>query len=115
MILSPKRIKDHLIIRIQTDVMMENSKHFYKEFEVIIQQNHELKVVSFDFSKVNFMDSSGIGSLIKATSYLKNIHAAVTVYNLNKSLQSVFRLSGLDNILAIYDTEEFNKLYPDIK
>ena len=83
--------------------MMDNSKDFYKEFEAIIQQNTEFKVVSFDFYKVNFMDSSGIGSLIRAASYVK------------KSLYSVFRLSGLDNIIAIYTYEEFIEIYPELK
>ena len=105
MILSASRINDHLIIKILTDVMMDNSKDFYKEFEV----------VSFDFYKVNFMDSSGIGSLIRAASYVKNLHSAVTVFNLNKSLYSVFRLSGLDNIIAIYTYDEFIEIYPELK
>lgn len=102
--------------------MMDNSKDFYKEFEAIIQQNTDFKVVSFDFYKVsfdfykvNFMDSSGIGSLIRAASYVKNLHSAVTVFNLNKSLYSVFRLSGLDNIIAIYTYDEFIEIYPELK
>ena len=95
--------------------MMDNSKDFYKEFESIIQMNKDLKVVSFDFYKVNFMDSSGIGSLIRAASYVKNLHSSVTVFNLNKSLYSVFRLSGLDNIIAIYTYEEFIEIYPELK
>jgi anti-anti-sigma factor len=115
MILTPSRTNDHLIIKILSDVMMDNSKDFYKEFEAIIQQNTEFKVVSFDFYKVNFMDSSGIGSLIRAASYVKNLHSAVTVFNLNKSLYSVFRLSGLDNIIAIYTYEEFIEIYPELK
>ena len=115
MILSASQINDHLIIKILTDVMMDNSKDFYKEFEGIILQNSELKVVSFDFYKVNFMDSSGIGSLIRAASYVKNLHSAVTVFNLNKSLYSVFRLSGLDNIIAIYTYDEFIEIYPELK
>ena len=115
MILNPSRINDHLIIKILSDVMMDNSKDFYKEFEGIILQNSALKVVSFDFDKVNFMDSSGIGSLIRAASYVKNLHSAVTVFNLNKSLYSVFRLSGLDNIIAIYTFDEFIEIYPELK
>jgi anti-anti-sigma factor len=95
--------------------MMDNSKDFYKEFEAIIRQNSELKVVSFDFYKVNFMDSSGIGSLIRAASFIKNFHSTVTVFNLNKSLYSVFRLSGLDNIIAIYGYNEFIEIYPEVK
>lgn len=115
MILSSTRNNDHLIIKILTDVMMDNSKDFYKEFEAIIQINTNVKVVSFDFYKVNFMDSSGIGSLIRAASYVKNLHSTITVFNLNKSLYSVFRLSGLDNIITIYTYEEFIEIYPECK
>lgn len=95
--------------------MMDNSKDFYKEFEAILHKNSELKVVSFDFHKVNFMDSSGIGSLIRAATYIKNFQCSVTVFNLNKSLYSVFRLSGLDNIIAIYGYNEFIEKYPELK
>ena len=98
MILTSSRINDHLIIKILTDVMMDNSKDFYKEFEKIILQHNDLRVVSFDFHKVNFMDSSGIGSLIRAASYIKNLHS-----------------SGLDNIIAIYTYDEFIEIYPELK
>ncbi len=113
MILSSKIIESHLVLKIEKDVMMDNAKDFFKEFELIFQNIDPPKFVSFDFSKVNFMDSSGIGSLIKSASIIKKNSSAVNVFNLNKSLLSVFRLSGLDTILSIYSEEEFQTNFPE--
>ena len=115
MILSSHNKENHLVIKILKDIMMDNSKDFFKEFELIFNKENTYKVISFDFTKVNFMDSSGIGSLIRAATFISNSGASVAVFNLNKPLYSVFRLSGLDNILNIYTLEEFHKQYPEFK
>lgn len=114
MILSTNLFDSHLVLKIEKDVMMDNAKDFFKEFEIIFQESEPPKNVSFDFARVNFMDSSGIGSLIKSASIVKKNSSSVNVFNLNKSLMSVFRLSGLDSILNIFTFEEFKSNFPDL-
>ncbi len=115
MILSLQTKNDHLILKILTDIMMDNAKDFYKEFEAISKENLKIQYISFDFGKVNFMDSSGIGSLIKSAATVKAFGTIVNVFNLNKSLFSVFKLSGLDNIITMYTNDEFFQKFPELK
>lgn len=93
---------------------MDNSKNFLVEFERILNNNPGIKVLSFDFGNVQFMDSSGIGSLIRAASIAKSNCHEIVVFNLNKSLYSVFKLSGIHNMMSLLTKSEFNDKYPNI-
>ncbi|OPJ60086.1 anti-sigma F factor antagonist [Clostridium oryzae] len=60
--------------------------------------------IIMDFSKVSFMDSSGIGVVIGRYKkmLLKNGHLYIT--NLNPTVRRVFELSGMFKIIKTFDT-----------
>ncbi|MEM7182800.1 MAG: STAS domain-containing protein [Spirochaetota bacterium] len=105
---------EHLIICIKKDILMENSREFSEELEKTLQQAPDCQKISFDFEAVKFMDSSGIGFLIKASSKAKNENKDIIVYNLNKTLHSVFKLSGLHNMISIYSRTELLAKFPEL-
>lgn len=104
----------HFVLKIKKDIMMNNAKAFYLEFEEIFRQKPIIDTLSFDFSSVQFMDSSGIGSLIMAASSAKKKCEEVIVFGLNNALSSVFKLSGLHSLIAIYSKENFFERFPEI-
>ncbi|GBF49797.1 anti-sigma factor antagonist [Leptospira ryugenii] len=93
---------------------MENSREFYQEFEKALEGRTFAKI-SMDFGSVKFLDSSGIGAVIKASSALHNKGIEIFVTNLNKNLNSVFRLSGLNHILSILTLDEYVSKFPEFK
>ncbi|TGN16762.1 MULTISPECIES: STAS domain-containing protein [Leptospira] len=104
--------ENHLLFSIQKDVLMENSREFYQEFEKSMDGMKFAKL-TLDFSNVKFLDSSGIGAVIKASSALHNRGIEIYVTNLNKNLNSVFRLSGLNHILSILTVDEYLSKFPE--
>jgi anti-anti-sigma factor len=112
-ILSVTPINDHILFKVSGDILMENSKDFYNGIMNSISEKNKFRFVSFDFGKVQFMDSSGIGSLIKLTSDLQKEKCGVNIYNLNKNLTAVFHLSGINSIIKIHTLKEFVAQYPD--
>lgn len=106
---------DHVIVKLLSDILMANTVEFNDEFQIIIQKRPTY--LSFDFQDVKFVDSSGIGILIKEVNIMINSAGAkISAFNMHKSLYSVFKLSGLDNIMELYqDAGDFYKKYPELK
>ncbi|MDF3818293.1 STAS domain-containing protein [Leptospira sp. 96542] len=112
MLIQSHRKENHLLLSIRRDVLMENSREFYHEFEKAIEGQNFGKL-TLDFVAVKFLDSSGIGAVIKASSALHNRGVEIFVTNLNKNLNSVFRLSGLNHILSILTLDEYLSKFPE--
>jgi anti-anti-sigma factor len=108
--------KDHLLLSIMDDIMMDNSREFYNDFErIFIEELSTVSTMSINFGEVRFMDSSGIGAIIKCTNKAKEEGINIIVFNLNKTLFSVFRLSGLQHILETLELDTFRDRFPEFK
>ena len=103
-----------MILEVQEDILMDNSRDFFFEFETAIEQGKP-DVLSLDLAKVTFIDSSGIGMIIKARNIIHEDNGVTNLYNFSKSLYSVFKLSGLNHILELYSLDEFLTQYPELK
>jgi len=105
---------DHMVVKIQNDIMMSNVAEFSDEFRAVFDKNP--KFLSIDLQDVKFMDSSGIGALINLTSEIKKKGTEISVFNMHKSLYSVFKLSGLYHIMELYkDNADFFNKFPDLE
>lgn len=65
-------------------------------------EEYGVNKVVFDFTGVNFMDSSGIGVIIGRYKKLKDYDGKVAVVNLKPQIRKIFELSGLFKILNEY-------------
>lgn len=61
------------------------------------------KNVIFDFSKVTFMDSSGIGVIMGRYKNVSKLNGKLSVSNVNSHLMRIFEMSGLQKVIPIYD------------
>lgn len=81
-------------------------------FQHQIEQSVESGVhtILVDFHQVTFMDSSGLGGLVKA---LKTVNAAEVKFflcSVNEQVRMLFELTSMDNYFTILsDREEFTK------
>jgi len=60
----------------------------------------------FDFGKVSFMDSSGIGMLIGRYKQAEKRGGALALVNMNEQMTRLFTLSGLAKIIRQFPTVE---------
>lgn len=65
-------------------------------------ERNNIKNLIMNFSKVSFMDSSGIGVVIGRYKKLERIGGVVAITNLNDSVKRVFDLTGLFKIIKLY-------------
>lgn len=60
--------------------------------------------LTLDLSKVTFLDSSGLGVIVKALKRAKEAGTAFDVVASNDRVLKVFKLTGLDAVVEIYST-----------
>lgn len=61
--------------------------------------------IAVDFSQVEYIDSSGLATLIELLQKLKKSSGRLCLYNINDTVLSVFELAKLDGIFRIVETE----------
>lgn len=62
--------------------------------------------IIFDFSKVSFMDSSGIGMIIGRYKNVEKQSGKVAIASMNSYADRIFQMSGLTKIISTYDSVE---------
>lgn len=67
--------------------------------------NRRPQVLTLDFEKVTFMDSSGIGLVMGRYKLMRSIGGAIRVDNLSPSAYKVMKLAGLEKLGEIKQRE----------
>ncbi|MCZ8342302.1 MAG: STAS domain-containing protein [Leptospira sp.] len=92
------------IITLEGEVDLYNAKELKDVLdEKIKNQQYEIVV---NLAKVPFMDSSGIGTLVTAMYKLKKYHGDLKVCSVHGSVAKVFKLTGMESHLEVFDSEE---------
>ncbi|CCJ34236.1 anti-sigma F factor antagonist (spoIIAA-2); anti sigma b factor antagonist RsbV [Caloramator australicus RC3] len=97
-----ERKDDVLIVKL----MGELDHHSAEEVRIKIDNKIDetgLNKVIFDFSGVNFMDSSGIGVIIGRYKKVKDFNGKVAIINLRPHIKKIFELGGIFKIIKEYD------------
>jgi len=82
------------------------------DFQHQIEQCVESGVhtILVDFQQVTFMDSSGLGGLVKALKTVKAADVKFFLCSINEQIGMLFELTSMDNYFTILsDREEFTK------
>jgi anti-sigma B factor antagonist len=77
-----------------------------QEIEQVVDdliRRHETQVI-FDFSGVSFIDSSGIGTLVRSLTKLKKLGGTLRLTGVKGMVEGVFKLTQIDRVLDIYPT-----------
>lgn len=78
------------------------------EFEQTLERALEGGVLGLivDLARVKFIDSTGLSVLVGGVKQMRERGGALAVVCADESIQRVFRVSGLDRILAVCATRE---------
>lgn len=60
----------------------------------------------FDFSRVSFMDSAGIGMIIGRYKMMKLIGGSLEIVNVSKTVRRILEMSGINKIIPMEDKME---------
>ena len=71
------------------------------EEAVSMDLTKKLKAIAINFSEIEYIDSSALGSLIKLMNKAKNINIDFILYDMTQPIFSIFRLAYLDKFFSI--------------
>jgi anti-anti-sigma factor len=93
------------IIEIYGKFDIENTE----EFETLFQKQLELNpsTLAIDMNKLDYIDSSGIGTLIKSLNAIKGKKGVLILVGLKPMILNVFKLAKLDMFFEILNNEQF--------
>lgn len=90
---------------------IESTEEFESIFNKLIESSPNL--VSIEMSRLDYIDSSGIGSLIKSLNSLKNKKGKLLLVGMKPMIQNVFKLAKLDMFFEIMNASDFQSKYVD--
>jgi len=102
MIYETKQKDNYSIIMLTGDVDMSSSSDARKQ----ILDSLTKKNVMVDLSKVTYIDSSGVASLVEGYQTAKATDREFSLIGVSEAAMMVFQLARLDKVFPIFDTFE---------
>lgn len=91
-----------LIVSVTGDIDQHNASSVREQIDLKISHENVRKVI-FDFSNLDFMDSSGIGIIIGRYKLMRAIGGEVCIVVSKPTLRKLLELSGMHKITRICD------------
>jgi anti-sigma B factor antagonist len=85
--------------------LKESGYDFFKQVKELSNDDSG-GVVVIDMSKINYIDSTGIGELVGYIHRLKEKGRRMALINPQQTILSLIKLSNLDKVLPIFSTKE---------
>lgn len=102
-----KQIRNHdsaVVVVLAGELTMRESPAFHS---TLIELCHKAPAnLVVNLKEVNFIDSSGVGTLTDIFRRVKKYNGRFALVGLNKMVRSVFEITRLDRFFSIYETEE---------
>lgn len=93
----------HYLIELIGDLDIYNNKKFKEKLADIYEDLDKDIVV--DCEKLEYIDSTGLGSFISLLKLTRDEEKEITVKNLKKNIKKVFKITDLDKLFNIGDEE----------
>ena len=94
-----------LIIHLPKELDHHNCRNLKYETDLLLAENYINRII-FDFSRTEFMDSSGIGILLNRYKQMTANGGKVAVCGVNAQVQRILTIGGIGRLMEYYDTRE---------
>jgi len=110
--ISLKNIASSLVISVSGSLDIYTSLDFKNFLEANIPQSggENLHVI-INLEKLNYIDSSGIGMLIKQLNYVQELKGRFSIANMKPAIEKVFKVAGLTTYFQTISESEFREKY----
>lgn len=93
-----------LLVEITEEIDHHTTEKIRREIDNDITRFMPRKVI-FDFDKVSFMDSAGIGMIIGRYKMINMLGGVTQMKNVKQSIKKIFEMSGVVKIIPIIDNK----------
>lgn len=94
-----------LIIHMPKELDHHNCRNLKYETDLLFSENYINRVV-FDFTRTEFMDSSGIGILLNRYKQMHLSGGKVTLYGASAQIMRVLAVGGIEKLMTICESRE---------
>jgi stage II sporulation protein AA (anti-sigma F factor antagonist) len=94
-----------LIIHMPKELDHHNCRNLKYETDLLFAENYINRVV-FNFTRTEFMDSSGIGILLNRYKQMHLSGGKVMVYGVSPQVRRILAIGGLERLVTICDSRE---------
>lgn len=99
------RKEEALIIKLlEKSLEASNSRDFKTKLLEFINQGQ--RMIILNLSQVEFIDSSGLGTLISILKLLANHQGNISICEMQEPVKRTFNLTRLNQVFSVYSTEE---------
>lgn len=81
-----------------------DSPHQFKSFVVDLLEKQPVDHLIVTFERVNRIDSFGIGVIVGLFKVMQEKNKRFAVTNMSESHRKIFAMTGVDNVIEIFDT-----------
>lgn len=89
-----------IIVKVNTELDHHAAAEIRRAVDNKIKSSNAVNVI-FDFSKVNFMDSSGIGVIMGRYKLTGILGGKVVIFGAGKNVKRIIEMSGIDKLITI--------------
>ena len=100
---------DRLVISMNAELDHHLADEMRDVIDTIIEERGVRHLI-FDFSKISFMDSSGIGVIMGRYKLIKTRGGNITVTNINNAVDRIFTISGLYKLVIKTETASLTNI-----
>ena len=94
-----------MIIHLGEDLDHHNATYI-RELTDAYLEKYAIKRILFDFSGVEFMDSSGIGVVMGRYKQMSYVGGEVYVWGVGKTVDRIFQMSGLYKLVKYWEGKQ---------
>ena len=105
MIVEKKHVEHFTILYVEGLIKLGESAEFFSSALENVLKNESSNVI-IDFTKIDYIDSTGIGELVGYLGKFTTQNRKLILVNPSERIQKLLRLAKLDTVFKIYHTEE---------
>ena len=105
MIVEKKHLENFTILYVEGLIKLGESAEFFSSALENVLKNESTNVI-IDFTKIDYIDSTGIGELVGYLGKFTTQNRKLILVNPSERIQKLLKLAKLDAVFKIYSTEE---------
>ncbi|HVT43299.1 MAG TPA: STAS domain-containing protein [Thermoanaerobaculia bacterium] len=105
MIVEKKHRDEFTILYVEGLIKLGESAEFFSSALENVLRNDNTNVI-VDFTKIDYIDSTGIGELVGYLGKFTNQNRKLILVNPSERIQKLLKLAKLDTVFKIYGSEE---------
>ena len=105
MIVEKRRIEDHVLLRLEGVIKLGESAEFLAQtLERSLAEDEGDVLV--DFSRINYIDSTGIGEMVGFLAKFRDAERKLILINPSDRIRRLLQVASLDELFPTYETVE---------